>query len=148
MPIRKDLRSQYPENWRRISHRVRFERERGVCQGCGRAHGTYVRVLEDGRHFSDSKRCWVSARGNEVGHPMLHELLRARTTRVWLSCCHLDNNPSNNADSNLAALCQRCHLNQDRVYHIAQRKITHLRRRAMGDLFLGSYVSGITCTGK
>ena len=148
MPIRKDLRPLYPSNWKAISHRVRFERERGVCQGCGRRHGQPVHVLEDGRHFDFARNMWVSARGNQVGHPMLHEFARARTTYVWLSCCHLDNDPRNNEDHNLAALCQACHLRQDLRYHIAQRKITHLQKRAMGDLFLGEYVAGVTCTGK
>jgi hypothetical protein len=40
---------------------------------------------------------------------------------------------------NLRALCQRCHMLQDRPHHMAQRWITYRRRLAFGDLFLGPY---------
>jgi hypothetical protein len=40
---------------------------------------------------------------------------------------------------NLKSLCQRCHLIHDRPRHLAQRRITYLLRRAIGDLFLGPY---------
>jgi 5-methylcytosine-specific restriction endonuclease McrA len=35
-------------------------------------------------------------------------------SKVVLTVAHLDQMPENNEDSNLAALCQRCHLNYDR----------------------------------
>jgi hypothetical protein len=38
---------------------------------------------------------------------------------------------------NLKSLCQHCHMIHDRPYHLAQRRITYLLRRALGDLFLG-----------
>jgi hypothetical protein len=37
------------------------------------------------------------------------------------------------------SLCQRCHLIHDRPHHLAQRRITYMLRRALGDLFLGPY---------
>ena len=37
------------------------------------------------------------------------------------------------------SLYQRCHLIYDRPHHLAQRRITYLLRRAVGDLFLGPY---------
>jgi hypothetical protein len=62
-----------------------------------------------------------------------------RTTRVVLAAAHLDYDPANNRLRNLRSLCQRCHLTHDRPYHLAQRRITYLLRRALGDLFLGPY---------
>jgi len=56
-----------------------------------------------------------------------------------LATAHLDGDPTNNRMTNLRALCQRCHMLQDRPHHLAQRWITYRRRRALGDLFLGSY---------
>ncbi len=64
-----------------------------------------------------------------------------RTTRVILAAAHLDNDPENNRLRNLRSLCQRCHMIQDRGYHLAQRWITYRLRYAMGDIFLGSYRS-------
>lgn len=36
---------------------------------------------------------------------------------VILAVAHIDQNPSNNARSNLMALCQRCHLEFDRPFN-------------------------------
>jgi hypothetical protein len=58
---------------------------------------------------------------------------------VALSAAHLDNDPTNNARSNLAALCQRCHMLHDRPHHLAQRRLTYRMRHALGDLFEGRY---------
>jgi heterodisulfide reductase subunit B len=41
---------------------------------------------------------------------------------VCLTVAHLDRDRTNNRFSNLAALCQKCHLNYDRSQHIANRK--------------------------
>lgn len=42
---------------------------------------------------------------------------------VVLTVAHLDHQPENNAEDNLAALCQKCHLDYDRQYHLQQRYI-------------------------
>jgi len=65
-----------------------------------------------------------------------------RRTRVILAAAHLDHDPSNNRWRNLKSLCQRCHMIHDRPYHLMQRRITYLLRRALGDLFLGPYGQG------
>lgn len=56
-------------------------------------------------------------------------------TRVFLASAHLDHDPGNNQQRNLAALCQRYHLAHDRPEHRGQRWATLFRRRASGDLF-------------
>jgi hypothetical protein len=63
--------------------------------------------------------------------------VQTRQTRVVLAAAHLDHNPRNNRVRNLRSLCQRCHMIHDRPHHLAQRRITYLLRRALGDLFLG-----------
>lgn len=42
-------------------------------------------------------------------------------SKVILTVAHIDQRKSNNRFSNLAALCQRCHLNHDRKHHIHKR---------------------------
>jgi hypothetical protein len=59
-------------------------------------------------------------------------------TRI-LAAAHLDHDPRNNRLRNLKSLCQRCHMIHDRPHHLAQRRITYLVRRALGDLFLGPH---------
>lgn len=43
-------------------------------------------------------------------------------SKVVLTVAHIDRDRDNNDFSNLAALCQRCHLNHDRCEHIRNRK--------------------------
>lgn len=139
MPIRREFRTLYPPHWRDLSRRVRFERGGGVCQSCGRPHGSTVRCLPDGRWFDPQQQTWRDRRGRTSRWPDLEQLTRQRSTRVVLAAAHLDHDPTNNRLRNLRSLCQRCHLLHDRPHHLAQRRITYLLRRALGDLFLGPY---------
>jgi hypothetical protein len=77
--------------------------------------------------------------GRPTRWPDLIETAQIRYTRVILAAAHLDHDPRNNRLRNLKSLCQRCHIMHDRPYHLAQRRITYLLRRALGDLFLGPY---------
>ena len=139
MPIRTDLRSLYPADWRELSRKVRFERAGGKCQRCGRRHGEIIRVLPDGRWFDDRMKTWRNGQGRPARWPDIEEAIRLRETRVVLAAAHLDHNPRHNRWRNLKSLCQRCHLVHDRAHHLAQRRITYRLRYAIGDLFLGYY---------
>jgi hypothetical protein len=87
-----------------------------------------------------ARKTWRDRRGRTARWPDLEQLVRLRTTRVVLAAAHLDHGPAHNRLRNLRSLCQRCHLTHDRPHHLAQRRITYLLRRALGDLFLGPYV--------
>jgi hypothetical protein len=139
MPIRAEMRWFYPIDWPQLSRHVRFERAGGICQGCGRPHGEIVRVLPDGRWFDATRQTWRNGRGRPARWPDIEETTRVRQTRVILAAAHLDHNPGNNRLGNLRSFCQRWHLIHDRPHHLAQRRITYLLRRALGDLFLGPY---------
>jgi heterodisulfide reductase subunit B len=43
--------------------------------------------------------------------------LKARSIRVVLTMAHLTHDPLRNEDSDLAMLCQWCHLNYDKLQH-------------------------------
>jgi hypothetical protein len=94
MPIRPEMRGFYPEDWREISWRVRFERAAGVCQGCGRPHGIKIRCLPDGRWFDEACGTWRSGRGRPARWPDLVETAQVRHTREVLAAAHLDHNPA------------------------------------------------------
>ncbi len=141
MPIKASYRWLYPIDWRELSIAIRFGRARGRCEGCGRPHGRLVYHLGDGRWWDEDAGCWRTARGRVVRGLVPPEQLNqpALTTRVVLSCAHLDHDPTNNKAQNLRAFCQRCHLEYDRPEHQRRRWFTLFRRRALGDLFLGRY---------
>jgi hypothetical protein len=142
MPIRRELRHLYPQHWRELSRRVRFERAGGECERCGRPHGAVLRVLPDGRWFDPRLGTWRDRRGRGARWPDLEELAGQRMTRVVLAAAHVNHDPAQSGQRNLRAWCQRCHFAHDRAWHLLQRWITYRRRSARADLFLGPYRHG------
>ena len=152
MPIRPEHRWLYPIDWTQLSALVRFERAKGRCDHCGRPHGALVQHLGDGRWYDEGRQCWRDDRGRRLRGPSSPDRLPTQlrmvelaghrvfpVTRVVLASAHLDHDPTNNRQRNLAALCQRCHLAHDRPEHRRQRWATLFYRKASGDLFLGAY---------
>ncbi|MHB2208245.1 hypothetical protein [Methylobacterium sp. CM6257] len=138
MPIRPEHRFFYPIDWPQLSGVIRFGRAKGRCDGCERPHGQLVYHLDDGR-WLDAGR-WRDGWGRRIRIASETDILGlARRTRVILAAAHRDHDTSNNADANLAAFCQRCHIIHDRPEHRKRRWATLFRRKALGDLFGGPY---------
>ena len=70
-------------------------------------------------------RCEWCAAANGWPHPVTG-------STVVLTVAHLDHDPANNADDNLAALCQLCHNTYDAPKRHSNRK--HRQLRAAGQL--------------
>lgn len=139
MPIRPEIRWFYPIDWSHISARVRFVRARGRCECCGRPHGARVTQLADGRWWDEAGQLWRDDAGQPAAWPDIVEFTRAVPKQIWLGTAHLDHDPQNSRLRNLRAFCQRCHLRHDRLEHRRRRRLNRLRRRALGDLFAGTY---------
>ncbi|OQB32240.1 MAG: hypothetical protein BWY07_01999 [Candidatus Hydrogenedentes bacterium ADurb.Bin170] len=127
LPISPDQKPLYPANWREISQRIRFDRAGGRCERCQAPH------------------LWYRA-GNELIHPLCIELAMAileiegrlddvKITRIVLTTAHLNHNPADSSDDNLAALCQRCHLAHDRLHHITTIRKKREAAAKQGRLF-------------
>lgn len=109
-PIRPENKDRYPDDWKSISERIRFERAGGQCECVG----------ECGRGTHEG-RC-----------PNIHDLPAYGTgSNVVLTTAHLDHEPENCDDENLKAMCQGCHLHYDLDHHAATRHET--RRRELSD---------------
>lgn len=104
MPI-KDA-SLYPINWQGIRNRI-------IARACNRCEGS--------PQYPD-----CSAENGKL-HP-------ETGSRVVLTVAHLDHNPSNCAESNLRAWCQRCHLTYDAKQHARNAAKTRKGRKAIRDL--------------
>lgn len=117
MPIRKELRHLYNTvEWKRTRARI-LRRSGRRCEFCGRPDRKFVLVTLAGHWWDEESRCWRDARG-EACAPTIRGL--ARRIKVVLQCAHLNHKPDD--QSQLAALCGRCHLNFDRGYHAGVRK--------------------------
>ncbi|RZT46432.1 hypothetical protein EV283_3380 [Sphingomonas sp. BK036] len=132
----------YPIDWRELSQLVRFRRAKRRCDHCHRPHGKVVVHLGDGRWWDPNRSIWRDGRGRRVRLPGDNIIASIRSTRVVLACAHLDHDPTNSAQYNLAALCQRCHRVHDATEHRRRRWSNAFRRRARGDLFAGDYPRG------
>lgn len=154
MPIRPAMRWFYPIDWQELSKVIRFNRAKGRCERCGRPHGRDITHLGDGRWYDSDQASWRDDRGRRLRtlpappSSSLFKQLRLvdvagetplAVSRIYLASAHLDHDPSNNTPRNLVALCQRCHLANDRPEHRRQRWRTLFQRRALGDLFGGTY---------
>ena len=149
MPITPETRWLYPIDWPELSRMVRFERAGGRCERCGRPHGRDVIHLGDGRWWDAERGRWRDGRGRRVRGLSPPDAIEARqpclgglgpvavlpVTRVVLASCHLRHDPSRNRPSDLAALCQRCHMLHDAPEHRRTRWRNAHRSRAAGDLF-------------
>ena len=130
MPIRPEHRFFYPIDWAQLSAVIRFGRAKGCCEGCGRPHGRIVYHLGDGRWWDAEAGRWRDGWGRRIRVAVEADILRrARQTRVVLAAAHRDHDTSNNADANLAAFCQRCHMIHDRPEHQRRRWRTLFRRK-------------------
>ena len=141
MPIRREHRFFYPIDWPQLSAVIRFRRAKGRCEACGRPHGETVWHLGDGRWWDAQAGSWRDGAGQIFCLAVeADDVLRVvRTTRVVLAAAHRNHDTADNANANLAAFCQRCHMIHDRPEHRRRRWHTLFRRKASGDLFGGPY---------
>lgn len=127
MPIRPELRPLYPSNWREISSKIRFDRARGKCEFCGAPHSKFTRSDIPDTFYDSYDEAAFS-----VSDPHEND---AKISRIILTTAHLDHDPTNNADENLRALCQKCHLAHDLPHHLLSRRINRERETRQGRLF-------------
>ena len=138
---RKAQKKKYPKNWSRISRRIRFERAEGRCEWCCKPHGKAVLVGANNCWALDG--LWFNRHGKKIpgpepwskdqwwkhvirtgGHPP-----EIRESVVVLQTAHLDHDPTNCADENLAALCQFCHAQYDVDQRVSSGSISMDLRR-------------------
>lgn len=108
----------YPKDWKKISHHIRFVRAEGRCECVG----------ECGLHSTNPgpRRCT-----EKNGHKA-----KWAKGRVVLTTAHLcDCDPLCGDLDHLKALCNRCHLRVDVPLHVKNRKAKRRARLAVGELF-------------
>jgi len=110
MPI---IRARYPEDWEAIALRVKHEAN-WCCQQCQRPCRKPSESLAD---FLQRVKQW--RRGRSPRPAKFEEAPR----RYLLTVAHLDQQPSNQAPSNLKALCTVCHLQFDSRFRAKQKQL-------------------------
>jgi hypothetical protein len=126
MPI-KD-KSLYPPNWKDIRKRI-LEREGHCCKTCG--------VENYSIGYRDYKGEWNEIEKSDYGDAIaqMAEQTGYKVIKIVLTIAHLDHDPTNNNESNLAALCQLHHLRHDAQQHKANAAETRNRKKGLQKLF-------------
>ena len=119
---------QYPENWKsEIRPRI-LERANNKCEFCRvENHSAIFRGTINGKEvYQNDKADVFNAENSEYMFTDYYAEIEAPETRkaikVVLTVAHLDHDTTNNDDSNLKALCQRCHNRYDMKQRAHNRK--------------------------
>lgn len=142
MPVSRLDQRDYPggslrsPEWLAIRARI-LEREQHRCKVCRVPDRVIIWRDAETSTFMDSEG-WI--RDRDTGEAIRLEMFRdlypwIRQTKVILTVAHLDHDKRNNADANLAALCQLHHLRLDRPRHVERRRLNRLRKLGMPDMF-------------
>ncbi len=131
MPIRADLKHFYGREWRTVIRPRILERDGHRCHFCRKPNDeTVYQIVEPGRRmwwietmlFEPYNKHLLTNTGKlvTVDADSL-PLQRGYQVRVVLTVAHLNHDPSDMRDDNLAALCQWCHLHHDQQHHAETR---------------------------
>jgi len=120
MPI--DYKEYHPK-WTLIV-RLILRRDNNRCKFCGLENKRVIIRLKHGprpwRDFSWTEWDWFHQKRKHF--PYRKAIKKIGGTIITLTIAHLNGNKDNNRFWNLAALCQKCHLNHDLGHHIMNRK--------------------------
>ena len=116
--------SKYHPKWKKISLFIRQHRAKNKCEWCGVPNGEIIcRTPYSWYLPTIDTRDFIKVHGiKEYNKWMKDNGLPEYYVKIILTVAHLDRNRNNNSFFNLAALCQKCHLNHDRSQHIRNRK--------------------------
>lgn len=125
MPIKPENKALYPPDWPEISRRIRAERAGNKCEQCKAPNGEYIARgvgPHVGTYMLVGGETFDAGTGEYLGLGKGSEYEADDLILVVLTVAHLDQDPTHNEDSNLKALCQRCHFAHDRAANIAKRR--------------------------
>ena len=117
---------EYHTKWKLISWLIRIRRAKNKCEKCGIGNYQVKRFLKSGdieisNYKSDQPNYTAACIHAQILNNINPDGL-GKWSVIVLTVAHLDHDKENNRFNNLAALCQRCHLQHDIRHHAANRK--------------------------
>lgn len=135
--------SRYPDDWTAISRRIRFERAGNKCEWCGVENGVFGARDRTGQWWDEDAIHRLNAGQGDDLFGDFPKIIRIVLTVAHLGAARPDGTPGDKhdkmdcRDENLAALCQRCHLNYDRDEHAENARRTRAKKRREAALMSG-----------
>ena len=122
MPIKPENKNLYPMNWGEIRERI-LDRSGNCCEGSPAFPDCRVPNYATG--YRTTSGDFIRCDGMMMESA---DIDGEKIIRIILTIGHIDQDPTNNNKSNLAAWCQRCHLTHDAKQHAATAAITRRRK--------------------
>ena len=113
----------YPDDWLTVIRPRILERDGHQCKFCGLAnHLLGWRIPRTTRFYTPEQ--WAEGHIPDDDEDVLVKVMKKKPKpfKIILTIAHLDHGLIDHSDDNLAALCQRCHLNHDRKAVARKRK--------------------------
>lgn len=117
----------YPKNWKSEIRPAILERDGNCCKFCGVENNRLIRRTGEGK---SAWEYWPEGMESETW-----TLDGFKSVKIVLTIMHLDHNTENNDYSNLAAGCQKCHLNYDKDHHKENSRKTLIKKKKLQTLF-------------
>lgn len=133
--------SKYPANWKTEIRPAILKRAKDCCEICGLKNGLLIsRDNKNGlvKDLIDGPVWEYDEMGKLVHSDVswrLSDWDSFHHARVVLTIAHLDHDVKNNDYGNLQALCQKCHLDLDRVQHRTNARNTVNNKKGLQDMF-------------
>lgn len=135
----------YPKNWKTEIRPAILKRANNCCEKCGVDNYAVVywdKELKAWERMCGNKHCDAAGNG-ELTYKEARICADLNNEnagyKVWivivLTIAHLNHDVTDNRMENLAALCQRCHINYDKEYHKQNAKETLRKKKGLQELF-------------
>lgn len=137
--------SKYPKNWKTEIRPAILKRANNCCEECGVDNYAVVywdKELKQWERICGNIHCDAAGNG-ELSYQEARICADLNNEnagyKVWIVICltiaHLNHDINDNRYENLAALCNRCHLNYDKKYHRENAKLTIQKKKGLQSLF-------------
>lgn len=111
-------KKEYPENWVDTVRPAILKRDEYKCRLCKVKHRQFVLVDDDGRYTKIDEKEYLEYKEH-----------CNKVYRIYLQVAHLNHDKKDCSDSNLMALCPKCHLKYDKesklLTSVGYRAITY-----------------------
>ncbi len=127
----------YPSDWAQIRTRI-LDRAKDKCEQCGVRNRAVISRLREGfvvAHVPGTSYKERRKAAEQMTREAIEEGRSERYVTIVLTIAHLDHDTKNNEESNLKALCQKCHLAYDADLHRVNAEATRKKKqhRIQGD---------------